>query len=468
MSKCRKAPRVAKVKSYINKKEMDNKKNYNEVDAKIQNKLKEIVDFADENSDKYKQENSVGSNITRSKYSVDYDRILYTKAFRRLSHKAQIYSHEKGDHYRNRMIHSLQVEQIALGIGKNLGLNLDLISAIAIGHDIGHTPFGHQGERTLNFLLNDGHEFKDLITTGKGIDFKHNLNALYLLEKVEHTYNEYGLNLSLETLDGILKHTNLCSHKKCKKSNSCLDCKGIELYRNLVEKRFDRTGVEQVFGKSYPITLEGQVVKIADEIAQREHDIDDGIREISNNIGIYKFIERFRNRLDVINKETIGCEIEPLLIKLKHRFSEECISNIVGDDFLMKHISSTIINFFIIDVTINSYNNIKKEFGSIGEVELINFSQLGDEINNYLEEEVKSEILNSFEVNRFDGKSKYIIKKLFEAYNTNPKQLPVGIYKKIEQCGEDEVMKKFNICIYISGMTDNFAKSEYNKLYMSN
>lgn len=161
----------------------------------------------------------------RTCYMVDRDRIIHSKSFRRLKHKTQVYLTPKGDHFRTRLTHTLEVSQIARTIGRGLGLNEDLIEAIALGHDLGHTPFSHSGERALNRLLPGG--------------FRHNENSVRVVTRIE---KRSGLNLTLEVLDGILHHS----------------------------------GYGKTEALSY--TLEGQVIRLADKIAYIQHDIDDSIR----------------------------------------------------------------------------------------------------------------------------------------------------------------------------------------------
>jgi dGTPase len=162
----------------------------------------------------------------RTCYMVDRDRIIHSKSFRRLKHKTQVYIKTSSDHYRTRLTHTLEVAQIAKTIGRGIGLNEDLIEAIALGHDIGHVPFAHNGEEVLNDILPQG--------------FKHNENSIRVLTKIEKS--GVGLNLSEEVLDGILNHSGLSGR----------------------------------YGKA--ITLEGQVVRYSDKIAYVNHDIDDSIR----------------------------------------------------------------------------------------------------------------------------------------------------------------------------------------------
>ncbi|HEX3014792.1 MAG TPA: dNTP triphosphohydrolase, partial [Desulfobacteria bacterium] len=161
----------------------------------------------------------------RTCYMVDRDRIIHSKSFRRLKHKTQVYLAAKGDHFRTRLTHTLEVSQIARTIGRGLGLNEDLIEAIALGHDVGHTPFSHSGERALNRLLPGG--------------FRHNENSVRVVTKIE---KHRGLNLTAEVLDGILYHSGY--------------------------GKTDKTAG----------TLEGQIIRLADKIAYVQHDIDDSVR----------------------------------------------------------------------------------------------------------------------------------------------------------------------------------------------
>jgi dGTPase len=159
---------------------------------------------------------------------IDRDRIVHSKSFRRLKHKTQVFIAPPGDHYRTRLTHTLEVNQIAKTIGAGLNLNIDLIEAIALGHDVGHTPFAHSGEMVLNELL--------------GQPFRHNENSIRVLTRVEQHRGERGLNLSQEVLDGILHHSGF------------------------------GTDAAQAY------TLEGQVIRLSDKIAYVQHDIDDSVR----------------------------------------------------------------------------------------------------------------------------------------------------------------------------------------------
>lgn len=178
--------------------------------------------------------NSQGRAITeepdpvRTCFMIDRDRIVHSKSFRRLKHKTQVFIAPPGDHYRTRLTHTLEVNQIAKTIGAGLNLNIDLIEAIALGHDVGHTPFAHAGEQILNELLAGG--------------FRHNENSIRVLTRVEQSKGRSGLNISHEVLDGVLNHSGYGAEGQ-------LAC-----------------------------TLEGQTIRLSDKIAYVQHDIDDSIR----------------------------------------------------------------------------------------------------------------------------------------------------------------------------------------------
>jgi len=195
---------------------MENFENIKKIQLEIEDKY--LSNFAQKSAETLGRKNSITPCPLRTEFQRDRDRILHSKSFRRLKHKTQVFISPAGDHYRTRMTHTLEVSQIARTISRAMRLNEDLTEAIAMGHDLGHTPFGHTGEEVLNELLNEG--------------FRHNEQSIRVVEVLE------DLNLTAETIDGILNHT----------------------------------------GATAPYTLEGQVVKIADRIAYLNHDIDDAQR----------------------------------------------------------------------------------------------------------------------------------------------------------------------------------------------
>lgn len=189
----------------------------------------------------------------RTDFQRDRDRIIHSKAFRRLMHKTQVFLAPEGDHFRTRLTHTIEVSQIARTIARALNLNEDLTEAIALGHDLGHTPFGHNGEEVLNKIHPGG--------------FEHNVQSLRVADVIESTQSRRGMNLTMEVRDGIVNHT----------------------------------------GPVRPFTLEGQIVKISDRIAYINHDIDDAIRA-----GVLREFELPSELLRILG-ETHGQRIDTMI-----------------------------------------------------------------------------------------------------------------------------------------------------------
>jgi dGTPase len=290
----------------------------------------------------------------RTDFIRDRDRILHSKSFRRLKHKTQVFLSPQGDHYRTRLTHTLEVSQIARTISRALRLNEDLTEAIALGHDLGHTPFGHTGEDVLDELLSGG--------------FEHNEQSLRVVEKLEN--DGEGLNLTYEVRDGIVNH----------KKNGA------------------------------PATLEGYVVSLADRIAYINHDIDDAIRA-----GVLT----------------------------EHDLPEQCV-RVLGNSHGKR------INTLILDVVAHSAG---KPAVTMSERVYEQFDLLRDFMfeNVYKNPKAKSE----------EEKTKRIVRELFEYYLSNIGLLTGEYAKYIEQDGVERA-----VADYISGMTDNYAVSEYMRIFV--
>lgn len=203
--------------------------------------------------------------LARTAFEHDRDRIIHSRAFRRLMHKTQIFNSKTNDHIRNRLTHTMEVYQIARGIGKPLGLNDVLIEAIALGHDLGHTPFGHVGERTLHSILM-GHSKRAAEKSIPKIDegFKHNYQGLAVLDYLETGKQEgKGLNITLAVREGIFKHTG----------------RKMKVEGEKEEVKYSQLNLEYLLETENSFTLEGQTVAIADEIAQCTHDLEDALRQ---------------------------------------------------------------------------------------------------------------------------------------------------------------------------------------------
>lgn len=415
----------------------------------------------------------------RTEYLRDYDRIVYSKALRRLANKTQVFSSSKGDHYRVRMTHTMIVCQIARSISDALHLNTGLAQAIALGHDLGHTPFGHAGERALNDLLHS----EDKNAGG----FNHNYQGLRVVSKLENQYTEIdGLDLSYQVLDGIFKHTSA-------KKDVSLEA-FIENQKSLLD---------YISQSEYAVTLEGQVVAAADEIAQRSHDIDDAITSKLLTL------EDFNNYLELNKFKDLKKKID----EIEDRLADENIK-IISDktELISAQISSAIIKFFIEDVCDQSRKEMKSFKERNGDElqppyilreKLINFSESGAHICEYLEKVVKNSIITSNEVSTTDQNARSIISALFHTYLDNPKLLHNGTkrriyadfanqyhkkniknlipltgssdkaltkeFNKIKQHCDEEYTLKYrillrNICDFIAGMTDTYALNEYKRI----
>lgn len=437
----------------------------------------------------------------RGEFQRDYDRIIYSKAFRRMVDKAQIFSSAKGDHYRTRMTHTLIVCQIAKSISHQLKLNSSLAEAIAIGHDLGHTPFGHQGERTLHAILTGKEGFEvdflslksdDLIEDEANLfpygGFKHNYQSVRVASCLESQYPEIdGLDLSEQTLNGMWMHTG----KK----------EGLN-----IQDFSDGFLTEQ---GDVAFTLEGQVVAVADEIAQRSHDIDDALASHLITPG------ELSQYLSLKKSNTLKQEIDKLLKKIEDLDSE---NRLFADksELIYSQISSKIVHHFIQDVCQATAKRMKeydvKRFNTNNhriDQRLVWFSDSEAKLCKYLENIISKKVINSHEVTMFDQNGSNIVLALFRAYYKNPMLLHKGTVQRIwneyrehdfevisfregkpqlikdewhsittanipanvdQRTKEHEVLLKKRIilvrgiCDFISGMTDSYAINEYHKI----
>lgn len=405
----------------------------------------------------YQEPDDPVGTIHRDPFQRDRDRILHSRAFRRMMHKTQIFNANKGDHYRNRLTHTLEVSQIARSIGKDLGLNDELVEAIALGHDVGHTPFGHVGERTLGIILNEGIELRSGKVCAIQEDFRHNFQSLRVLDTQESRCKDYmGINLTFATREGILKHTK-CIKKKTGKPYQYGD--GL----NLDDMELDKPS----------ITLEGQTVAIADEIAQCAHDLEDGVRS-----GIIDFSELLEQPLvrDFMSQYGIKADEHTNAPAYETR------------SFIIKHL----VGFLISDVDKTSKKKIDAYIEKVSKVDgdylftenYIAFSKEIDVKRKELQAWVNNKIICSEEISISDSKSEYFIRQMFKAFYQHPLELPDYVlrrYFRLANCMEAFSRNRFNddrieeiqhdklfirlIADHIGGMTDQYASRTFKKLY---
>lgn len=405
----------------------------------------------------YQEPDDPVGTIHRDPFQRDRDRILHSRAFRRMMHKTQIFNANKGDHYRNRLTHTLEVSQIARSIGKDLGLNDELVEAIALGHDVGHTPFGHVGERTLGIILNEGIELRSGKVCAIQEDFRHNFQSLRVLDTQESRCKDYmGINLTFATREGILKHTK-CIKKKTGKPYQYGD--GL----NLDDMELDKPS----------ITLEGQTVAIADEIAQCAHDLEDGVRS-----GIIDFSELLEQPLvrDFMSQYGIKADEHTNAPAYETR------------SFIIKHL----VGFLISDVDKTSKKKIDAYIEKVSKVDgdylftenYIAFSKEIDVKRKELQAWVNNKIICSEEISISDSKSEYFIRQMFKAFYQHPLELPDYVLRRyfrlanrmealsrnrfnddrIEEIQHDKLFIRL-IADHIGGMTDQYASRTFKKLY---
>ena len=340
----------------------------------------------------------------RSVYQRDRDRIIHSTAFRRLEYKTQVFVNHEGDYYRTRLTHSIEVAQIARSISRALCLNEDLSEAIALAHDLGHTPFGHSGEDALRILMkNHG-------------GFEHNIQGLRVVDILEKRYSQFsGLNLSWEVRESIAKHKLLSDDP------------------NVI--RFDLS--------KQPL-LEAKVVDIADSIAYDNHDIDDSLKAglITEN-GLQE-VELWRYA-----KEKVKEQYNNLTKDMENIHTIKYIIDMEVTDLI------TNTQFMIEEMKIKTTDDVQK-----CKERLVSFSPEISKKKLELQEFLQQNAYSHYRVVRMADKAKRFVEELFNAFIENPMQLPPEYQKWIEEAGLYQ-----GVCDYIAGMTDRFAQDEYLKLF---
>ena len=348
----------------------------------------------------------------RNDFQRDRDRIIHSTAFRRLKHKTQVFVNTSGDHFRTRITHSLEVSQIARTLSKFFNLNEDLSETLSLAHDLGHTPFGHAGEEALN----------DCMKNYGGFD--HNIQTLRIITILENRYYNFnGLNLTLETLDGLIKHNGPVNNKT--KFDKIL---GKNFFKNKI-KFLDNT------------SLEGQIAAISDDIAYNSHDLEDGLKS-----NLFK-LNDLKN-IPVLNK---------IISKHRSKFTK------YSADLIVRQIIRDIINEMVKDVIktteknikTNKIKNLKEVYNS--EKKIVCFSYKMKRFDLEIKKFLKEKMYFHKNVKKKTNYGKKIIKKLFLIIIKNPKKyINIKKYKnsKLERI----------ICDYIAGMTDRYAINLYKKI----
>ena len=346
------------------------------------------------------------SGDLRPVFERDRDRVIHCAAFRRLEYKTQVFLNHEGDYYRTRLTHSLEVAQIGKAIARRLRLNEDLTEALALAHDLGHTPFGHTGEEVLNQLMQ-----------GYG-GFEHNYQSFRVVDELEERYPEFdGLNLSWEVREGILKHSSP---------------------HDVPTKILDE------FLPGIVPSIEGQLINYADEIAYNNHDLDDGLKSGYLTLDLLKEV--------------------PLWDRTSNRIRERYPT--IDEKRLVARTVSSLIGMQITDICETTWANIQ-QFGinSTDELRRVNrvvvhFSPQVELENMALKKFLREKLYRHHKVDKMRVKAEHVLSRLFETYLKRPNLLPPKYHRRIEQNGVERT-----VADYLAGMTDRYALDDYKTLF---
>jgi dGTPase len=342
----------------------------------------------------------------RMVFQRDRDRVIHSAAFRRLEYKTQVFVNHEGDYYRTRLTHTMEAAQITRTLARTLCLNEDLAEAIALAHDLGHTPFGHAGERILDRLM------------APYGGFEHNAQSLRIVDVLEERYPEFrGLNLSWEVREGIVKHST----------------------------RYDRPQVQE-FDPNLAPTLEAQIVDFTDEIAYNAHDIDDGLKSGMLDPDDLASVPLWRDSLREVTRKAPRASEGVLHYQAVRTLIDHMVSDLI--ETLLGRLHERRID------SITAVRAVKPR--------LVEHSpEMGERVRE-LKAFLYDRLYTHYRVTRMTAKASRIVSALFTAYMEEPKQLPPHVTRRVAEEGES--MPRV-IADYVAGMTDRFALEEYRKLF---
>ena len=358
---------------------------------------------------------------TRSAFQRDRDRIIHSTAFRRLTHKTQVFVYHEGDHYRTRLTHSLEVAQIARTISRALGLDEDLAETLALAHDLGHTPFGHAGEEALN---------AEMVRFG---GFSHNDQTLRILTRLERRYAEFdGLNLTWESLEGTVKHNG--------------PLRGPDVAKPVPPTITEYDGRHPLALETFP-SAEAQVASLADDIAYNNHDIDDGLRAGLFTVADVADIPLVGPVFHEVASHYRGLE-EPRLINESVR---RLIDRMVGD-----LIAET--RRRLADSGVSSADEVRAL-----KTPVVGFSDEMRRNDRALKEFLFERMYRHDRVNRMSARAGRVVGDLFQRYLAEPQCLPLEWRSLV--AGPDNPTTARIAADYLAGMTDRFALDEHHRLF---
>ena len=348
----------------------------------------------------------------RTEYQRDRDRIVHSAAFRRLEYKTQVFVNHEGDMFRTRLTHSVEVAQIARSIARALSLNEDLSEAIALAHDLGHTPFGHAGQEALHQCMK---------SFG---GFEHNFQSLRVVDELEVRYAEFsGLNLTYETREGILKH---CAKEKARSLG--------DLGERFIQRK-------------HP-SLEAQLTNLADEIAYNNHDIDDGLRSGLLTIAGMREVELFEKQYRKVVQHYPNLNERRIIHEVIRRMINCQVTDLIN-------CSNKMISV-VMPENIDEVRNYGKA--------LIGFSQGMVEQNKWLKRYLREHLYSHYRVLRMTKKASHVVTNLFDAFFDEPRLMPDEPRCLLDESKEPSAKARI-IADYIAGMTDRFAVLEHRRLF---
>ena len=355
------------------------------------------------------KENKTG---LRNDFQRDRDRIIHSTAFRRLKHKTQVFVNTSGDHFRTRITHSLEVSQIARTLSKFFNLNEDLSETLSLAHDLGHTPFGHAGEEALNYCMRDYG------------GFDHNIQTLRIITMLENRYYNFkGLNLSIETLDGLIKHNGPV--KNLTKLNKIL---GNNFFKKKINFNLNSS-------------LEAQIASISDDIAYNSHDLEDGLKSNLFNLDHLKNIPILNNIISMHVKKIKKYSIDLVIRQIIREIINEMVSDVV---------KTTKKNIGLLKI-----KNLKDIYKTKNQ--LVTFSDGMQNFDKKIKSFLRQKMYFHKKVYSKTNYGRKVITKLFSQIKKNPKQ-----YINIKKYGNSNTERI--ICDYIAGMTDRYAINLYNQI----
>lgn len=361
---------------------------------------------------------------TRTPFQRDRDRIIHSTAFRRLKHKTQVFIAHEGDHYRTRLTHTIEVAQIARALARALRLDEDLAEAVALVHDFGHTPFGHTGEDALNERMQDFG------------GFDHNAQSLRIVTRLEHRYAEFdGLNLTWETLEGLVKHNGPLIGAYAEKP-------GLAVPQAILD-----------FNARYDLeltsfaSLEAQCAAIADDIAYNAHDIDDGLRSGLLRLEQLDEVALTKRLLDIVRGKYPTLDEVRTSHELVRRQITIMVEDVIGES--QRRIAAAN------PATIEDVRGYSKA--------LVGFSETMRDEEKQLKRFLYKNLYFHDNVVTIRRDAEMIVRDLFDAYRRNPAIMPAEWQTGFEQLGE--AARARHIADFLAGMTDNYALREHRRLF---